>query len=80
MKQYDSVFIPAESKKEVDYYMDKDGDLFGLKEQQNVIVLTIEELRELWNHCASCQVDEETDYANAINFNAYLQSKGINNI
>ena len=45
--------------------------------RSNVIVLSVEELRDLWNHCANCQVDKETEYANEVNFTAYLQSKGI---
>lgn len=45
--------------------------------RSNIIVLSVEELRDLWNHCAECQVDKETAYANEVNFRAYLQSKGI---
>jgi len=78
MRQYDNVFVPAESKKDVDYYMDKEGDLFGLKEIEGpAFVISEEELWELWCSCAQSQVDHETMKANETLFKTYLQSKGI---
>jgi hypothetical protein len=76
MTKYDKIYIPEKCKSN-EMHMAIVGDSKSLTEATNVIVLTLEELRQLWNHCAICQVDKETDYANTINFNAYLQSKGI---
>lgn len=48
MKQYDKAYTEAPSKKETDYYMDKMGDNFPLKEHTDVIVLTISELKDFY--------------------------------
>ena len=77
MKLYEKIYI-AEKCKPNEMHMAIVGDSKSLTEKTNVCVTTIEELRELWDHCVMCQVDKETDYTNAINFNAYLSSKGIN--
>ena len=74
MTKYDKIWVPE--KKQGMAFRDANGDtpcILG----GPMVVVTIEELRQLWDHCAMCQVDKETDYANTINFNAYLQSKGI---
>ncbi len=76
MTRYDKMYVPCHPK-EMDAQVIGDRFADFVEIERNKIVLTIEELRELWDHCARCQVDKETDYANSINFNAYLQSKGI---
>lgn len=65
MKRYERIYI---SDDEEELFQ----EIFG-----PVIVLSLEELREMWDHCAVCQVDKETDHVNTFNFKTYLQSKGI---
>jgi len=77
MKLYSQVFVAAESKKETDYYMDKEGDLFALKEVGEAIVCTEEDLWKIWCKCALSQVDPETMATNEANFKAYFKSEGI---
>ena len=43
-----------------------------------VIVLTANELWDMWAECAADQVDAETRLKNIEMFNRYLTSKGIN--
>lgn len=80
MKQYEKVFVPDKDDcflvKEVG---DDDEDALGwFSPKENVIVLTIEELRELWNAAQdrSCAL-QIGDPDNTKIFETYLQSKGI---
>lgn len=77
MKLYNKLYILAESKKEIEYYMDNMGDNVGLKELSNRFILSEDELWEMWCNCAVSQVDKETKENNEIAFKEFLQSKGI---
>jgi hypothetical protein len=94
MKQYNKIYIPVQVDEaaengrfligthEVTVTDDKGKLGFcqeHLKEVQNVIVLTIEELSELWNagyRAARADLKMETKKP-ALDFEKYLQSKGI---
>lgn len=47
MQKYDKIYYPAEGKSQTDYYMDREGDLVGLTELSNRIILTEKEMKEL---------------------------------
>jgi hypothetical protein len=76
MKQYDKIWVPE--KKQGFAMRDKEGDTPCILSGP-VIVLTIEELSELWNagyRAARADLGMETKLP-ALGFEAYSQSKGI---
>lgn len=83
MKKYDKIYVPAESKKDTDYYMDNMGDTVGLTEFSNRIVITIEELRDIWDkgYVRGCEEfgKKHLDMCDPTtpNLDNYLKSKGI---
>lgn len=82
MQIYDKIYVPAEGKSQTDYYMDREGDLIGLTELSGQIVLTVEELREVFKAGYNRSGDEWDGSFNqhAVNqpdFETYIQSKGI---
>jgi len=87
MKQYDKIYVPDEKGelKVMQFYEDyhewtdmHDGS-GEVSEQLNAIVLTIEELCQLWNagHSAGMEDAGATLKKPAVDFEAYLKSKGI---
>lgn len=78
MKQYDHLYVPSDS-----FGMEiklPSGEWDTIQEQKNVIVLTIEELSALWNagyRAGYSDLGKETR-TTAVDFETYLQSKGIN--
>ena len=82
MIKYDKLYIPAEGRGQTDYYMDREGDLVGLTEVSNKIVLTIEEASILYNTGYSAgfydaKKESGLPYKDVPDFETYLQSKGI---
>lgn len=83
MKLYDKIWIP-EKKEGVFAFRDSQGDV-PVPVHATVIVLTIEELQELWNAAAwngyENRIDQKTQGEVSVispDFTIYLQSKGIN--
>jgi hypothetical protein len=75
MKQYDHIYVPSESGFDTKV-SNLEWDV--ISEQKNVIVLTVQDLQDLWNAAQ--------DRANALQigdpgdtkiFEAYLESKGL---
>lgn len=83
MKLYDKAYTEAPSKKDTDYYMDKMGDNFPLKEHTDVIMLSIEELKEMWDECREETWQDArptTKYEKPTRlpgFEGYIESKGF---
>lgn len=76
MQKYDKIYHPAEGKSQTDYYMDREGDLVGLTELSNRIVLTVEELKEVWD--ASREGYNPGWGGDYDSVEEYLKSQGIN--
>lgn len=74
MQKYDKIYHPAEGKSQTDYYMDREGDLVGLTELSNRIVLTVEELRQIWEYAEM----RGRDPIDCYDFETVLKDKGIN--
>lgn len=73
MKLYDKIWIPVKTQGLA--FRDKEGDTPSILAGP-VIVLSIEELKELWS--AGAQHGYESDFGGtAPDLTAYLQSKGI---
>ena len=79
MKQYDKVWVPSEDPTDYEVCRIESGNpLKGwVESEENVILLTGDDLWEIWAECAHKQVDSETRLKNIENFNAYFKSKGI---
>lgn len=84
MKLYDKAYTEAPSKKETDYYMDKMGDNFPLKEHTDVIMLSIEELKEMWFKAQNFGRDISNYHSSVspshngyVDFQSFMQSKGL---
>ena len=92
MNKYDKIYVPIGEGQGVYFDVNRKsvvGDKsivsyptepFTLKEQSNQICMTIEELSQLWNagHSAGMEDAGATLKSPAVDFEAYLQSKGIN--
>lgn len=84
MKQCKIIFVPNDKgQQETDYLLcrnDIEHPVAGLDQEQNVIVLTIEELREVWDAGWENGYDdaqEDPVEKPSPNFKTYLTSKGI---
>jgi hypothetical protein len=74
MKQYEWIWVPKEKGEASDCF-DPSGDPIEYK--SDVVVLTPDELWEIWAEAAQKQVDSETRTKNIEMFNNYFKSKGI---
>lgn len=83
MKHYDKIWIPVDRmpkywEETAEGFVHKGNTVF-MEKKESVIVLTVEELREMWN--AGCRRGWEetrpTDEEEASDFETYLQSKGV---
>lgn len=85
MKQYDQIWVPDENGdyKLHEFYEDRhewvDSHEPLVSRKSNVIVLTIQEAEELWNagHKRGWAEAFHGEEAAKINFQSYIQSKGI---
>lgn len=88
MKQYDKIFTPNDLDQLETKYMligpDGHYPIGGLDQQENVIVLTIEELRKIWEAAerrilsGPTSVNYKGEWVrDNPDFPTYLQSKGI---
>lgn len=73
MTKYDSILVRTKLPIECDYLMDDLGDKVSLKEVFNVVVLTIEELKEAWTMAKFHQRQGNSGFT----FDDYLACKGI---
>ena len=79
MKLYDKIYVP--DFEDGSFWVDipesktNKGEWADIK--KDVIVLTANELWDMWAECAADQVDAETRLKNIEMFNRYLTSKGI---
>ena len=84
MKKYDKIYFPDEKGdfKVQEFYEDyhewSDMPIDGIcAEKNNVIVLTIEELREVWEAGKNRGTEAHSGVNPYPNFKTYLTSKGI---
>lgn len=75
MKQYQSIWAPDDSDGPKECFDPEGEPIINLSD---VIVMTPDELWEIWAEAANKQVDSETRMKNIEMFNAYFKSKGIN--
>jgi hypothetical protein len=81
MKQYEKIFVP--DIENGDYWAQDEQDEskpgYWLAPKENVIVLTVEELREVWQNGVFFGNGEggNADQTDTKNFKTFLQSKGI---
>jgi hypothetical protein len=76
MKQYDKIYVPCDENDSALFaaWGEEAADYVGaIQEKENVIVLTIEELREVWKAAQ----DYQRQAPDFFTFSKYLQSKGI---
>lgn len=88
MKQYDKIWVPSEDPTDFEVCRIKTGNpLKGWVDvEEDVVVLTIEELGAIWQAAEDRQTwfnskyRKTTDSACPPTFTEYLQSKGINSL
>lgn len=73
MKQYEQLFFVCDKKDATDWV----NEDIPVQYMEDKIVLTLEELRELWNTAYHNGIDREKGKDVPLHFEAYLQSKGI---
>lgn len=78
MQKYDKIYIPCEENERDCSFFSTEDDRHPMKEAENVIVLTVEELEKVWNAGWRAKVLENHPTAINKDFKTYLQSKGIN--
>ena len=88
MKQYDEIYVrnnlPQDETKLMVIGQGNECPLGGITEIKNVVVFTLEELRDMWEECRSETWQDArpvTKYERPDQlpgFEGYLQSKGIN--
>lgn len=85
MRQYDNIYVPEERKIPGDRVVgifDPNYATFAqenqVREEESVIVLTLEELREVWEAGRRSKHFENNPKALYTDFNDYVAHKGIN--
>jgi hypothetical protein len=83
MEKHEEIYIPCQDE-DLDFIGIVKSSVpdFPIKCKQDVIVLTIEELREVWDKgyvrgCEECNEKNGRPYSETPNFKEYLSSKGI---
>lgn len=74
MKQYDKIWIPE--KKQRLAFRDSEGDTPSILAGP-VIVLTIEEAKELFRAGMSFERDKDNSFVTALGFDNYMKTKGL---
>lgn len=80
MKQYDKIYIPinpGEHVAKTPWILEGGHIKTDVQEYSSVIVLTIEELREVWQAGERAKHFEANPNAKYIDFNSYMERKGI---
>jgi hypothetical protein len=81
MEKYDKIYIPCDENDSALYaaWGEEEADYVGaIREKENVIVLTIEELRDVWDAgWKRCAFETSENSALFPDFEPYITSKGI---